>query len=303
MKKVIKQYNANRLDTPHIAVAHYREKAKKDGKYIMFMESIGYSVYAGDISNVAVLATYNFFCKNTRMHVTHPEWVEYGRNVGSRNRSGVVSAAGSNLNFIRKIENSGLLSNDDYDDFDYELDSTFYHNNAMVYSISFEDGKTKGSILIRTDNNQIVHIDFDGHGFWSTPFHKRVHSNVQIRFNYFEETPFVSSVVSTYEKKGLTHTVELHVLTQKFADFTMTAQDALSFSEFSHEPFIQYNPLEWKQKHISPVSDYQTIEADLTDGETTLEEHFNANSGQWFFGGQSGTKPALKKIQELEETF
>lgn len=302
MKKVIKQYNANRLDKPHIAVAHYREKAKKNGKYIMFMESIGYSLYAGEIKNVAPLSTYNFVCKNTKMHKTHPEWVKYSRNVNN-NQPGVFSASSTNLHFIRQIEISGLLSYDDYDDFDYELDSTFYHNNAMVYSISFEDRKTNGSIFVRTDNNQIVHIDYDGYGFWSTAFHKRVHANIQIRFNYFEETPFVSSVVSTYDKKGLSHTVELHVLKQKFADFTMTANESLSFSEFSHEPFIEYNPEEWEQKHISSISDYQTIETDLMDGETTLEEHFKANSGQWFFGSNGGTGRARKKIRELEKSF
>ena len=305
MKKVIKQYNANRLDTPHIAVAHYREKAKKDGKYIMFMESIGYSVYAGDLSNVAVLATYNFFCKNTRMHVTHPEWLEYGSNIPSPpgEISKVFSSAGSNLNFMRWLEISSLLSNEDYDDFDFQLDSTFYNNNSMVYSISFEDRKTNGSIHVRRDNNQILYLDFDGRGFWSTPFYKRVRSNIQIRFNNFDETPFVSSIISTYEKKGLSHTVELHVLIQKFADFTMTANESLSFSELSHEPFIEYNPKEWEQKNISPINDYQIIEADLLGGEGSLEDHFMANSGTWFHGAEGGSERARKKIQELEESF
>ena len=69
MKEVITNYNRNRRKTPHIAIAHYREKAKLNGKYIMFMESIGYSLFSGKRAGAAVLSNYNFFCEDTKKNI------------------------------------------------------------------------------------------------------------------------------------------------------------------------------------------------------------------------------------------
>ncbi|MFA5816682.1 MAG: hypothetical protein WC865_13800 [Bacteroidales bacterium] len=58
-------YQKNSRTDPHVALGHYREKARIDGKYVMFAESIGYAVYKRK-RNAEVESQYAFFSEITR---------------------------------------------------------------------------------------------------------------------------------------------------------------------------------------------------------------------------------------------
>ena len=100
VEEIIETYNSQRRSKPQIATAHYREKAKENGKYIMYMESIGYSIFGGFMANVAPRSNYNYFYKNSRAYVNHPEWLsKKTRN----NRRSIPPSGGSTLNFFELL--------------------------------------------------------------------------------------------------------------------------------------------------------------------------------------------------------
>jgi hypothetical protein len=158
-------------------------------------------------------------------------------------------------------------------------------------------------MYVREDNKQILRIDITDDGFWSTPFHKRVKADIQITFSYYNETPFISSILSSYESKGIVHTNELRILSQKFDEFPLTKSEYWSFNEFSHNPFMTYEPKEWLQKNIPADPDYKAIERDLVGPDSSLEEHFITNSGKWFFGADTSGERTQKKINDVRKHF
>jgi hypothetical protein len=305
IKGVITDYNSNRRNYPHIAIAHYREKARYKGHYIMFMESIGYSVFSGDSKYGTPLSNYKFFCENTKCHVDHPEWLKYMENSTGYPYSveNVSSADGTNLNVFRCIELGGILSLRDYKKYSYKIDSTYYIKDSPVYRVRFDGRGDNGTIHVFADNQQILEIECTTKDLWSTAFHKRVNGKVKIRFNYFDETPFLSSVESYYNYQGLEHNNSLTVLLQKLDKFEMNRDEYWSMNAYSGNPFIEFSPEKWETYNILRDNDYSIIASDLNLRGITLEEQFVNFSGRWL--NRKGTKAenARSKIIELKSIF
>ena len=76
MKLTVKTYWKNRRSEPHIALAHYREKAKYNDKYVSYAESIGYAIYNGNRKHEAE-SRYVFFCDNTKKSEPKSGWLQF----------------------------------------------------------------------------------------------------------------------------------------------------------------------------------------------------------------------------------
>ena len=303
MKEVIDDYNAHRRNDPHIAITYYREKAKINDRYIMFMESIGYSIFSGNQANAVPLSNYKFFCENTKCHVVNPQWVKYKDNRGGYDPQNVLPAGGVNLNVFRYFEIDGILSLKDYKKYNYKIDSSYFIKNNSVYSIGFKGNGDNGSIHVFANSRQILKIECSTNKFWSTAFHKRINAKVDIQFNYFGTTPFVSAINSYYKYNDLEHYNSLKNLLQKFNNLELSQDEYWSMNSFDHNPFINYLPEKWKNYNIPKDNDYNTIEADLKSTGIGLEEQFINYSGRWFFSNQEGSEIARLKVEELKSNF
>ena len=303
IKEVIADYNKNRRESSHVAIAHYCEKAKEDNKYIMYMESIGYSVYAGNQADATPLSNYKFFYENTKCHVVNPQWVSYKANNKGYNVQNVRPSGGSNLNLFRYFELYGLLSNKYSDKYNYKIDSTYSIGNNAVYCIDFIGDIAKGKMYVFADSKQLLKIECTTNKYWSTAFHKRVDAQVSIQFIYFENTPFISSILTNYKNGRLEHQNYLEVLFQKFNDFELSKEEYWSLNSYDANPYIEYIPNVWAASNIKIESDYNIIKNDLKLPATTLEKQFENYSGRWFFTNEKGNEIAKSKISQLKQNF
>ncbi|GAA3568272.1 carboxypeptidase-like regulatory domain-containing protein [Snuella lapsa] len=300
IKEVITGYNKNKRKNAHIAIAHYREKAKENNQFIMFMESIGYSVFADTPANTAPLSNYNFFYENTKSHVVNPKWTKYKRAV--LNVQKVAPGGGANLNIFRSLELYGVLSNKYYKKYNYKKDSTYYIQNNPVYRIRFDGNNAKGSIHVYADTKQILKVECSTTKYWSTAFHKRVDAQIKIQFNYFEKVPFVSEITASYQHKNLEYQNSFEVLVQKFNNFDLSKEEYWSMNGYDKNPYVEYIPKNWKTT-IEPDKDYDKIAADLASNPASLEKQFENSSGRWFFPNKETNKLAVSKIKQLKEKF
>lgn len=306
MRDVIRDYNKNRKDDPHIAIAHYREKAKEGGKYIMYMESIGFLSYSGKQLMDSPLIRYSFISKNTRCHVTNPQWSKYEENLGL-NRETVKPGSISNYNVFGCLEISGLLSNKDSKKYSYKIDSTYFIGNNAVYIIDFDNGgNQKGKVHVFADSKHLIKIDWTTNAYFCNAFHRRVNANVYIQFNYFDNMPFVSSILAELKKENLEYQNYLEILSQEFNDIDIREEEYRSISFFDYNPYIEYDPKEWIARNIENDPDYDKIEKDLTGGKISLEKHFENYSGRWFFKDDktlTWRESGILKIKQLERSF
>ncbi|ADF51664.1 carboxypeptidase-like regulatory domain-containing protein [Zunongwangia profunda] len=295
IKETVKSYNKNRREQPHIAIAHYREKAKKDHEYIMYMESIGYSIYAGTMKDATLLSNYKFFCENTKAYVSNSEWKQYK----SLPYELPAPSGGANLNIFRYIELYGLLSEKHYRGYSYKIDSTYLFNNNIVYSIRFKGDIAEGTIHIFKESKEIFKIECTTNKYWSRAFHKLLTAKVRIAFNYFENTPFVSSINAHYENQNLLYQNDLEILVQKFQKFSLNENEYWSLNNYDGNPYIQYDPQEWRDLGITKDKDHEKIESDIP----SLEKEFQDYSGRWFFVNAQREEIARTVIRRLKENF
>jgi hypothetical protein len=301
IKEVITGYNKNKRKNAHIAIAHYKEKAKENNQYIMFMESIGYSVFAETPTNAALLSNYNFFYENTKSHVVNPKWTKYKRET-YYNVQKVAPGGGANLNMFRYLELRGLLSNKHYKKYNYKKDSTYYIQNNSVYRIRFDGNNAKGVIHVYADTKQILKIECSTTKYWSTAFHKRIDAQINIQFSYFEKVPFLSKITANYQHENLEYQNNLEILVQKFNNFDLSKEEYWSMNGYDKNPYIEYIPKDWKTT-IEIDKDYDKIVADLESNPSSLEKHFENSSGRWFFPNEETNKLAISKIKELKQNF
>ncbi len=259
MKDVVAHYNENKSNNPHIDIAHYREKAKYDEEYVMFMESIGYSVFTAKKMNAAPLSNYKFFCENTKSYVENPAWLKYS----GINKQKVPPAGGVNLNVFRYLEINGLLSTHHFNKYRFKVDSTYLISNRSIFAIGFNGNGDKGSIHIEENDLSIIKIIYSTDDLWSTAKHKRLNGEVAIKFNYYGDSPFISNITSYYQTDKLEHFNELKILLQKFNEFEISNEKYWGFNEYDRNPFIEYSPKEWAKYNLEIENDYDSILSDL----------------------------------------
>ncbi len=303
MREVIADYNRDKRDSPHIAIAHYYEKAKKNNKYIMYMESIGYSVFEGKLQNATPLSNYKFFCENTKCAVLNQDWVEYKANgVGNDNLT-VLPSGGANLNAFRYLEIKGLLSERYSKNYTFEIDSSYVLNENQVYCIHFEGDIASGSIHVFAANKHILKIDCNTHKYWSNALFDRVSAHLDIHFNYYNNAPFIASIQADYNHEKLEYENYLEILVQKFNEFELEKDQYWGINTYDHNPYIEYTPQEWTNFNLKTDEEYNSIKEDLKTADNDLESQFKNYSNRWFFSGIEHSDVAASTIKELKQNF
>ncbi|HMP98970.1 MAG TPA: carboxypeptidase-like regulatory domain-containing protein [Cyclobacteriaceae bacterium] len=304
MQQVSNAYEKQKKKDPQIAIAHYREKAKYDDKYVFFMESIGYGMLMGERrDNTAALASYKFFCDNTRESLPADAWLQFRSNVGPQPRTKVFNASGSTLNEFGMFELSGPLSKKNNKKYKYELADIYELNKQVVYSISFSSADRSGVIDVLKENLQIIKAEYSTRSYISSVFWKRIKADIKIQFNYFEGIPYLSAVETYYNRDGLEHFNSYTVLAQKFNEFDLDQQAFWSFNDWDMNPFIDYRPEEWEVYNIPAEPMWDKIKADLSTAEYSLAEQFKLNSGKWYMEEGRKNPRARITIQELQSAF
>jgi hypothetical protein len=280
MKGWIKNYGKNSVKSPHIAVAHYREKAKQNGNYIMYTESLGYSIFLGKLWNSAPLSNYKFYYKNTRKSVSKPEWIKYTK-LHPEVFSEIPPSGSLTLNCFRQIEYAGLLSKKG-ERYNYTLDSIYTYGNREVYSIKYSYDLDKGNIEIYRDNFQLKRIICNSVDIWSSPLNKIIRGQAIIDFINFNNHSFISSISTFYNSRELEHWNKLSILIYKLSDFKVSKNEYWSINANEINPLVQYLPEKWEKWGIREDEDYSKIANELKSDTLSLDQQFKYNSGKYF---------------------
>ena len=303
IKETILNYNNNKKQEPHIAIAHYREKAKKNSKYIMFMESVGYSVYAGKTNNASQLSNYKFFNKLSRAYVNHPKWKAYKKNEKNLTKETINPSGGSNLNAFRYTEIYGVLSKKNINRYKFKVDSTFFIKDDLVYVFNYKGNIDNGILYVIAKNKHIIKITSNTKKYYSQAFQKRIPAELEISFSYYNNIPFISKINAFLKYKDLTYTNTLTIKTQKFEDFKFSNKDYWSLNRYETNPYIFYDSIKWNQLGIKEDKDYYKIALDLAESTSNLENHFKKFNNRWFFNTKKNNYNSIKVIEELKLNF
>lgn len=303
IKETILNYNNNKKQEPHIAIAHYREKAKKNSKYIMFMESVGYSVYAGKTNNTSQLSNYKFFNKLSRAYVNHPKWKAYKKNEKNLTKETINPSGGSNLNAFRYTEIYGVLSKKNINRYKFKVDSTFFIKDDLVYVFNYKGNIDNGILYVIAKNKHIIKITSNTKKYYSQAFQKRIPAELEISFSYYNNIPFISKINAFLKYKDLTYTNTLTIKTQKFEDFKFSNKDYWSLNRYETNPYIFYDSIKWNQLGVKEDEDYYKIAIDLVESTSNLENHFKKFNNRWFFNTKKNNYNSIKIIEELKLNF
>ncbi len=303
MKNWLRAYQINRVNIPHIALAHYREKAKYHSKYIMFTESVGYAIYLGYLKDASPLSNYKFYYLNTRRSVAKPDWNKYAA-AHNQNFPNITPGASYTLNCFRRMERSGILSKKGKH-YRFKLDSVFFVNGREVYSIHFSGRKEKGNIEIYTDNRRLKEIRCTTNNIRSQVINGSVQGYAILKFNYFNQKAYISSISTYYLKAGLEHWNSIDIIAQKLDKFDFNEKEYWAINETDLNPLVKYSSNKWKNLQIKPDNDYKKICQDLKSDTLSLQQQFIYNSGKYFMNRNTDDyqKTSKQFIDRLEKLF
>lgn len=286
LRKAVKNYRKNRNKSTHIAYAQYREAAFKDDELIMFTEALGYAVYAETKGNWAPYAKYKFMNEETRAYITNPRWMDYGSNQPGASNRGVQPSGSSLLRTLRVLEENGLFSNAKLKKYTVSMDSSYFLGNTEFLKLRFESTFDKGTIHINILNYHIAEIDYQTKGYFSNPIFKTLSAKINLRFNYLEGVPYLSSGQSVYERSGLRHINEIEMLVQKNADVGIDKDVLAVINEYALNPVVVYNASSWSDDEV--VLDPKLCPNCGAISPTDLAPYFSSVSGQTIVNGKEG---------------
>lgn len=302
LETTISLYARSMRQSPHVAKGHYREKARIDGRYVMFAESIGYCVYNGFDKPAG---GYAFFCENTRKSDNADVWKDLAGNGTSGGKlSDVMSNSGSLFTLIIQCENYGPLGEKYWKTFTFHLDSTYTENNHKYYVIRFSKMEDSGSMVVSASTNQVRSVSYTSKALSGRPLNKTVKGESRIEFTWLNKTPFISSVSYHFKSGNLEYWNEYQMLIQKFGHFIYSSKDYYSMIWYAMVPFVDYYSQNWDLHDIKPDPDYPLISEQMRTGVKSLEEQYQANSRKWWLPdyekmsmGQQGPVGFTKQVE------
>ncbi len=298
MEKVIEKYNNSRRADPHIALSHYRETAIYENRYLMFNESIGYSIYMGEMhfldgnwDDSQYLMNYRFFYDNTRLSTHDSDWKRlYGRNPSAN----VPLHGSAPLQSFRWFEVHGPLNTQDkqfslFPQYRYLLDTTFHINQQIVYRIRFSPtvfnrkNRVIGYMEVYEEDYRIQKVEWSGPGIRTRILPGNIEGVMIFEMQYYDEQPYLSVAWQNYEINGYSHSTEINILLQKFDEFEVTRDEYFSLGTYDWFPYISYNNDKWARYNIPYPAEIQAISNDLKliNGKE-LEDQFLNNSDRWY---------------------
>ncbi len=228
-------------------------------------------------------------------------------NLYNQGKKDVRPGGNSCLNTFRRIEVYGFLAKNVFKKYSFKLDSSYIFNGREVYRVSFEYNKNKGSIDIFSDKMHIKNINMSGAIIFSFALNERVRGRANVNFVYFNNQPYLSSIMTYYKKGKLEYYNNLLVLMQKTKGFKYSKSEYWAISGSEDNPFIKYYPAKWKSYKIGNLNRKQ-IEKDLATEGISLEQQFKNNANKYFVDKPDNedlrsNSDAEKFIKKLEKLF
>ncbi len=257
VREAVRQYNRTRRRDPHIALAHYREKARNANRYIMYAESIGYSIYSGKQFNAALYSNYKFFCDNTRMLADDPDWKAINAS------ETITPGASQNVNLLRRVEERGVLSDKYVKKYRFSLDSSYVSGNEQYLVIGLRGNDEEGTLEIRANDKKLIGIAISTPDYFSQAFRGKVRTDAEIRFAYYLDQPFVSGVRAVFREQDIEYENVLTILVQKYDEFKLSKDTYWSINGYDTNPYVTYDAAGWSKYDIPPDPDMDQILTDL----------------------------------------
>lgn len=302
--KAVREYEYLMRKDPFIAMGHYIEEAYYQDMPIMYMSSLGYILYTGELPSAAPYSNLNFFCDQTRSYLTNPAWVKYKKNIPAVDSADVVlPGTNSNLNFLRVQQEKGLLSPRIAKKYKCSLDSSFIANQYPVYVLKFSWKKEEGTVQIMEVDGHFLILRFhvQTQEYWSTAWHQRLPAQVSVEFQYVDNTPFVKRIKAIQEKDGLEYRNELVSLIQKLDTFSVTSDEYWNMNNYSINPYITFDEDVYNRYVPDGIrKQYERKRKIFGRAGIDLDKKVNAYSDRWFFS-ETGEEEAIRFIEELRD--
>jgi|GEM_PF-1934442 len=300
--RAVREYaNLKRKDL-FIALGHYSEEAHYQDIPIMYMESLGYILYTGDLSDAAPYSNMNFFCDQTRSYVTNQAWVKYRKNMPAVDPADVVlPGSGSNLNFLRVQQEKGLLSPRKAKKYKCNLDSSYMLNQYPVYVLRIKRKNEVGTVqIMEVDGHYLIRrFHVNSQDYWSTAWHDRMPAEVSVKFQYIGNTPFVKKIMAVQRKGGLEYRNELVSLIQKLDTFSVTSDEYWNMNTYSNNPYITFDQDVYNRYVPDGIrKQYEMKRKIFGRAGIDLDEEVNAYSDRWFLP-EPGEEEAIGFMKEL----
>ena len=299
MYGVIKGYVEGRRKDSHIARSYYFETAQKNGRYIAYMESLGYSVYMKLPKNSSPLANFKNICENTRCHFGHDDWLKYGIS----DSIAPFSSASALQNCFRVFETRGVLHLKSFKKYRFELESRYKENNRDVFKIGFNGQRQKGSILVDASSSQIIKIFGETNSLFSSLSQRRLSARYSYELVYFSSVPFISKANAQYRYRGVDHRIKYVNLLQKLDEFEMSNEEFWELNAIERVPEVMYDSDSFKKESPQKPRDYSEIEQDLLEGKGSLESYFEEEIDPWLHDREEEYRKINDKISSLRKFF
>lgn len=302
--QAVREYANLRRKDPFIAMGHYSEEANYQDMPIMYMQSLGYILYAVDMPKAAPYSNMNFFCDQTRTYVTNPAWVKYRENIPAVDPANVVlPGSDSNLNFLRVQQEKGLLSPQKAKKYKCNLDNSFVVNQYPIYVLRIKRNKDVGTVqIMEVDGHYLImRFHVQTQEYWSTAWHQRLPAEVSVEFQYVDNTPFVKRIKTFQKKDGLEYRNELVSLIQKLDTFSVTSDEYWNLNNYSINPYITFDEDVYNRYVPNGIrKQYERMRKIFGRAGIDLDKEVNAYSDRWFLS-EPGKEEAIRFIEKLRD--
>ena len=324
IKKVIKTYHKQINKKPYIAKAYYKEKSKIDGNYQMYTDGMGYLVSLG-YDYMIPTDNFSYLCFNMRKSNRKKEWINLMQNLykttSVQSQTDFVPGYNSIFNCFRFFEIYGPFNRKNIKEYSFTLKETIKKQNRIIYKISFEyknpnlefvDLNYKGFFYADSETSHIYRIVFNEAPFYSEPYRKRLKSEFEVNFKFFNNKSFFSKLKSYYKVNNVEHWVEFKVLEKQFHTVEISKSDYRVFPDIDSCPWVRYNEQDWSTYGFPEEKDMEKIKNDL-GSEIPLKKQYQKNADKLFYKAvfpdhedyekrlKQGDKHILKKIKEYEK--
>ncbi|MCX6327672.1 MAG: hypothetical protein NT144_13630 [Bacteroidia bacterium] len=283
--KISEAYNKSICKTPYATKIIYSEKARHNGKYVMFNHATGYMLSMGYDCEIPI-DNFNFlftnFCKSFRK----AEWLQYLKYLYAstpvKYQTDIAPGYNSAISCFRGFELHGPLDETSLSDFKY---SELIRGNDGIKSLKFKTSiayrNFEGTLFYNAENYRIFKIVLDRCDFYSDVFNKFDLANVTINYSYINNFCYLFSVGIDFSHQKLEQFITIQVLGQPSSPFVLDKNEWNNLSINDVCPIIEYND------KILPKSfsygDIDTIRLDLETNGKNLEKQFFENNREVYY--------------------
>ncbi len=278
MQEVADLYRQQKPKQAHIARARFERYTRIKGRYVEHTLCAGYLINFGERPEVARLALYAFLAQKTNKSYRHPSFLQYARFYRKHNYTDLPLHGEVGLNAYLYYEAVGPLSYPEK--YKYQLDSTYMLGKQMVFVITFsskpafaiQSRNCRGQLAVVANSKNIINTEVKGDFLWSKVFFKRINGDLQYRYAYYDNKPFVVYAHTYYEAKQVEEETAIAVNWQRFDSLQINSNKELfDIKEFADNPIVFPDRTLYQFSLLN--LDYQQVQQDLGFDESLWQQN------------------------------